>query len=289
LYKADMDIFRHDRKDGRAGGGVLLYCKSKLKAKQLTEIESLTRIECIIVRLSLSKHQNIVVVNAYRPPGSPVQWFADFRMLLAKLVSFNNFIVAGDYNIDLMSASSNRRTAQIILNSINCIVPRVFPTRIATIMRRGRQQTSSSCLDIIASSLPSREYKISKITTFGASDHLPIESTLLFEGSNQTSIQPRCWKRKFSNMTEAAVAEFFSTRSTQLDDVLATTDPNVAVDKLESILSDALDFISPLQPQKHSVVSGRAGWESVSLRQSRKKTTSLAKKGHSQPIAPQCF
>ena len=98
-----VDGFNFERKDreGKSGGGILVYLSQSLNYKRRTDLEG--EIETIWLEISLPNSKPILYCSAYRPPSAPVAWID----LLTKQIehascSDNEIIISGDMNINIM-------------------------------------------------------------------------------------------------------------------------------------------------------------------------------------------
>ena len=91
--------FRYDR--NRYGGGILVYVKHGVPAKELKEYQLPDDIECGFVEINIKK-KKWLLANIYRPPSQGERYF--FRELGKALdhfsTKFEDFILMGDFNTD---------------------------------------------------------------------------------------------------------------------------------------------------------------------------------------------
>lgn len=105
LSDSQNDIHRHDRGDGRRGGGSLILTSRKLEARRRLEWE-LDDIECVWITIdsrTLKSTRSLHLATIYLPPdenlGHHVKVFAD---TLNNIIAYNPddlFMVCGDFNL----------------------------------------------------------------------------------------------------------------------------------------------------------------------------------------------
>lgn len=134
----EFNFFRHDR--GSRGGGVGLYIKSKFQAEVLeVAFDTSPYLEHLWVKVSF-KRQEFIFGVIYRPPAESVtDCIAALDNLLPVIVSqFDNVIILGDVNVDLLN-TSNKLTSCFEAYGLSEIVKQ--PTRVTS--------TSSTLIDQI--------------------------------------------------------------------------------------------------------------------------------------------
>ena len=104
---------------------------------------SVLNVACCI---TACKFHRVVIVSIYRSPSTPFNdFFTDFYRVLSDLSSYvNSIIVAGDFNIDLISDSSMKTRYMNILSDFNLVQHIDGPSRVC--------HSSSSLIDHVSSS-----------------------------------------------------------------------------------------------------------------------------------------
>ena len=89
--------FRRDR--NRYGGGLLVYIKEHIPAKILVNNDLANDIEGIFIELNF-KNDKWLLFCTYNPPSQcPSYYFAEVgRVLDSYLISYNRYILVGDFN-----------------------------------------------------------------------------------------------------------------------------------------------------------------------------------------------
>lgn len=157
-------------RDGR-GGGVALYIDNALSFTERADLTNNynSNFECIFVEISDATFGNKVVGAVYRPPGCDI---AQFRLGFDSVLhtikhNTTEYIIAGDFNIDLLKHESHPDTASFIDNlyshSFTPLIVR--PTRFS--------ETSSTLIDNILTNKPNDTF-ISGVFISDISDHLPV-------------------------------------------------------------------------------------------------------------------
>lgn len=88
-------------RDGRRGGGVLVYVESAW----LCEVKELSFLEAETMMITAQDKELLFVILAvYRPPAKDIKVFLDeLEYTLQKLDKHDNVILVGDFNIDILS------------------------------------------------------------------------------------------------------------------------------------------------------------------------------------------
>ena len=93
--KEEYCVFRHDR--DKLGGGIALVIKSSLLP---TKINICSRIEVVAVHITLP--EPATVISVYRPPTTPIPWFARQLTEILSDIKGTNVLVVGDFNEDIL-------------------------------------------------------------------------------------------------------------------------------------------------------------------------------------------
>lgn len=82
-----------------------MFVRSDLASRQRSDLETKS-IECISIELNLGRDKWLIM-GAYKPPSMKPETFShDFQKCLDKVyVSFENFILLGDLNFDMLDMS----------------------------------------------------------------------------------------------------------------------------------------------------------------------------------------
>lgn len=114
----------------RTGGGVAVFARSHIKCCKLST-RAFGSFEHLTIQINLNNH-NYNFVILYRPPNSSSAGFLDdFASFLETLYALpSNFIICGDFNIQIDSANSFSRQFLDLLDSWNLQQHISFPTHI---------------------------------------------------------------------------------------------------------------------------------------------------------------
>ncbi|XP_059046034.1 uncharacterized protein LOC131841730 [Achroia grisella] len=137
-------LIRNDRTN-KGGGGVAIYLRSHIPYKVIASSASEYRgtAEFLFIEVGF-KGSRVAIVVVYCPPQ--LNYFTDFDAVLDQLsTSFNEIIIMGDFNTNLMNDSIHTRKLKNILNSADLSILPLKPTH-------HNIDTEDSWLDIICTS-----------------------------------------------------------------------------------------------------------------------------------------
>ena len=105
LHISGYQIVRRDR--NRHGGGVLMYIREVIRVETNAN-NQYPNLEIVTVTLRFGSFKSCLSL-CYRPPSSTVEIFNDLTgyLELVNLTQFSNYILLGDFNVDMASASSS--------------------------------------------------------------------------------------------------------------------------------------------------------------------------------------
>ena len=160
-------LVRLDR--DRHGGGIIMYVNSSLSFSILSQVPEL---EFLAISIS-SIFGKFCVALAYRPPStSSIHYFNSLNCILSGLNTnlHKYFVFLGDLNTDTShnTFSSSDLSATLELFGLH-LVP-TGPTRVT--------DTTSTTLDIIATSAPDNVLNCSVVSNLGTSDHFSLFTTI---------------------------------------------------------------------------------------------------------------
>lgn len=151
-----------------SGGGVVILSKAGLigkhiNSKTIDELCEEKLFECCVAKFNV-QNLNFLLVGIYRKPQFNNKEFFNRLNTLIEFISTKGkyFILAGDFNVDLLKNSKESKELKSILirHGMNAMVD--FPTRVTAM--------SESCLDNFLTNINKNELKISGIIT-SLSDH----------------------------------------------------------------------------------------------------------------------
>ena len=162
----------HCGRSSGVGGGVSVYCDSKLRDQQLANFSFVSdSIEVCTVKVNIF-NRALIIVAVYRPPAASVTDFIDSltNILNNTDVSSNEIILTGDINLNLIdSGDSNLEVANFVnsMFSLNFLPLITKPTRFP----EGNQRGQPSLLDHMCYNRCSSVD--SGILLYNVTDHLP--------------------------------------------------------------------------------------------------------------------
>ena len=164
------NIARKDRKSGeRASGGTLIYFSENLNGYERDNLKVSIELETCWVDITVNS-QKLLIGCLYRPPGTNVSFYDKLKTLIEPTwIKRNNFMLLGDFNIDLLSKGNNTEDSEeppyrfrMLLNMFSMKNVIKKPTRIS-----GNTKT---LIDLIITSDTSK-IKYSGSYDSGCSDH----------------------------------------------------------------------------------------------------------------------
>lgn len=155
-------------------GGTAIYCKEDLKCTDRQDYNSLSIpnvIECCAASLYM-ENCKMLIICIYRPNTPPladvVQFLECLREIFERCLSeTSDYILVGDFNLDILSSSSDVREFLSLLENFNVRITNFKPTR----------PVSGSCIDNVFTSLSGN----TNVVEYHISDHsgLKFISTLI--------------------------------------------------------------------------------------------------------------
>ena len=101
LITADGFNFERRDREGKSGGGILVYVSQLLNYKRRPDLEG--EIETVWLEVSLPNSKPILYCSAYRPPSATVAWIDLFTKQIERASCCGNeIIISGDMNINLL-------------------------------------------------------------------------------------------------------------------------------------------------------------------------------------------
>lgn len=101
---AGYKIARNDRKDGRKGGGSVIYFADHLDAYERSDINSHVSLEASWIDITI-KSQKLLIGSIYRPPDSST-FLTNFASTIDRIwLRRSNIILLGDFNFNLLASN----------------------------------------------------------------------------------------------------------------------------------------------------------------------------------------
>ena len=185
LSLQNFDIVRRDR--NRQGGGILIYVNNRYSHSLVfsgsDDLELIVlNVKCLFFKVALGLF--------YRPPSSSNSIFDTLRTVLCSHINMallSNFILLGDFNVDVLNASHPLLPKLRALSSSLCLKQVVSePTHIVS-------EIPTSLIDLIYLSVPSSVLSCVTIPPLANSDHLGL---CLSISAGQRKTAPKASSRK---------------------------------------------------------------------------------------------
>lgn len=158
-------------------GGTLILCKNTHTLIELQQCTNLTidkHFECTAAKFS---HSKIIIVSVYRTPDGDLNVFFDQLIAVLELIKhYQEIIICGDFNIDILKESQVKQQLLLILNMHNIKATIHTPTRIT--------HNTATAVDNILTNVNQTDYVATTFHT-GLSDH--DAQTILVKRSNLTN------------------------------------------------------------------------------------------------------
>ena len=127
----------HVSRDNRTGGGVAAYIKNCYNVTLLSDLDKYDTFEHVTFKInSISKNTDVIISVIYRPPNTSLASFnTDFFQFLEQLNYYSNkntnFLLAGDFNINILNQAENLTVKFLDNMYANNLIPTInLPTRI---------------------------------------------------------------------------------------------------------------------------------------------------------------
>ena len=138
---------RHDRQDGRTGGGSLIYIKESLAYSTLPDIDNLFshNIDSTWIKIKTKSKQHIIIGSIYRPPkaNNVSSFFESLEAALThRSLKTSSIVLLGDYNINWFSDNTKKTQINDIMTPLNIEQIIYGSTNI-------NPNGSCSCIDLI--------------------------------------------------------------------------------------------------------------------------------------------
>lgn len=222
----------------RKSGGVSLYVHERLNSVLRTDLTySENAIESVFAEIK-TPTKNVLVGEIYRRPKSNIHSFMEkLSDILTTACSENKLcILAGDFNLDLLTCSTTMQEFVGLLNSKLFFCVTTKPTRVTA--------TSATILDHIWTNEINRS-KTNGIIYSDITDHFPIFSYISLNNNLKSSETKVIEYREFSPANIDKLREQLSQVSWDL--VYSALNPEVAYENFETIISASFNKFLPLK------------------------------------------
>nr|XP_027221625.1 uncharacterized protein LOC113813764 [Penaeus vannamei] len=222
----------------KKSGGVSLYVHERLNSVLRTDLTySENAIESVFAEIK-TPTKNVLVGEIYRRPKSNIHSFMEkLSDILTTACSENKLcILAGDFNLDLLTCSTTMQEFVGLLNSKLFFCVTTKPTRVTA--------TSATILDHIWTNEINRS-KTNGIIYSDITDHFPIFSYISLNNNLKSSETKVIEYREFSPANIDKLREQLSQVSWDL--VYSALNPEVAYENFETIISASFNKFLPLK------------------------------------------
>ena len=255
-YQLLHDI-RKDREKDR-GGGVGIFIKSSIRAKQLP-VKHFTSFEHTIVKIPLVRKGTLYLICIYRLQFVATATFIDevAELFDQYVVPYEDFVIAGDLNLHMETEAlyASKFKELICLYDVKQHI--VNPTHV-----------KGHTLDLIIT--PNKEHYISniRVTEIDLSHHFLIDFNILAQKELplMKTVTYRC-------LRDVDMEKFRNDVQERLGALPVTNDLSVKVNDYNSVLKDIVNLNAPMKTSKLKIVE-KAPWfdrEYSDLRKQRRK------------------
>ena len=195
IFIDSFNFFRKDRSETqrKSGGGLILYFRHSLNLQRRCDLEC-SNIESLWAEVTLPNSKSFLICTVYRPPDACSEWIDLFEKEVSVAQTTGlEFLLMGDFNIDMSSCSNNKWLSLIQLFDLSQLITE--PTRIT--------KSTSSIIDHAYTSDLGNITK-SFVSPYAMSDHFPVCFTRKVSGkipkADHIKTSYRCFK-KFDETT----------------------------------------------------------------------------------------
>ena len=248
-----------------ASGGTLLYISKSLNYinRQDLNLYKSKELETTFIEVILPKRErNLIVGTIYRHPCMDTdefntQYLPKLLSSITKEIKHKDFILMGDFNIDLLNYSFDNKVAEFLdkMYSSSLLPLITHPTRIS--------KTSQTLIDNIFSTIISDESKTGNITTV-ISDHfcqfvsLPI--------SEKTDNDKEQYGRNFRNLNKGQASQDINNINWAYFLELGKRSPNLSLEKYLTQMNSIIDKHLPLKKlSKQDILQREKPWMTKGL------------------------
>ena len=267
-------------------GGLITYVRNNISVKKQENYNKFQYWEGLFIDIEDSNKNKIKLGNIYRPPKGNnnhraiESFLQEFCPVINNLDHQNhNFILAGDFNIDLLKVNINGKYQEFydFITEHNMLPNILLPTRLskrnATLIDNIFSKNSNSCNPVQTG-----------ILVHKLSDHLPTMSAINFNTNvnhiNKKQIQFRAFT---GNATRDFLEDLHNTNWDSIFDNNINADPQITYDQKFSIkLDDMINKHFPLKKKKFNKYKHKkTKWITQDILNKIKHRDMLYKKVHS--------
>lgn len=229
---------RNDRCDTKRGGGIIIYVINDLKCKVLhksTTIDEQNRYKCVpefLLLEILSGRDKLLLASIYRPPQSSYPYEFE-EIVLESFISYENLVIIGDLNIDLVKIEGESARLKGFVTSSNLHILPFKPTH--------NLEKSSSWIDhcIVDCGEKCLEHGQLGVSFLSAHDLVYVEYNIQVINNNETrmltyrsfkdfSLNNYLWELGTKNWEEVFLSETIDEKVSVMNDLIVSTLDNHA-------------------------------------------------------------
>ncbi|KAK3107876.1 hypothetical protein FSP39_024162 [Pinctada imbricata] len=231
------DFERKDR-DGKSGGGLLVYISKFVQYKRRRDFEQ-GHIETIWLEVVIPNTKSIFLCSAYRPPSAPTSWIEYLSDEITSACSCNNneIILCGDFNIDYLNDPPRYWTNALEQFEFTQVIDK--PTRVT--------DKSATLIDHIYTNKPENFHEI-KVPFIAISDHYPVCVTRKTSCEKSPKRHYSIQYRDFKHFDEQHFLRQLA--SSDLHQIESVMDPNAALTKFYDIFLKVLNANAKIKTKR---------------------------------------
>lgn len=262
-----FSIYRRDR-NGRTGGGVLIYVNNALNHRRRTDLED-SELEVIWLDVCPFKSKrSLLFAGVYRPPSYSQEMDQKLERNIESAYFLNKeLIMTGDFNVNFIENQKFKK---------HRLIRSILSMNFKQLVESTTRPISNSCLDHVYSNRPER---IRNTITYnsGLSDHIPVLCIRLYKNISSNCVSTPC-TITYRDMKRFNEKEFSTTlKETPWDTAFVFDDLDDVLNSWESLFNIALDTNCPWR-QKRVAKDKQAQWMTKAVIKQLEKRDTLLKK-----------
>ena len=192
LLQIDGFSFERKDRDGKSGGGLLLYISNSINYKRRPDLEVGNNIESIWTEIAYQNSKPILVCTAYRPPSAPRSWITEFAREIDRASSCDNeLLILGNFNICHLKEVPRYWTHALEEFDLSQVI--LTPTRVT--------DKTNTLIDLVYTNKPQNICEV-KVPVIALSDHYPVCVTRSISKNTTKKKHIEIKYRDFNNFDE---------------------------------------------------------------------------------------
>lgn len=226
-------------------GGVMIFVRDGFNFGNVDYIDKQSmemHIEVCSIVFTVSNIKYFLL-NVYRPPSGCIHAFVNSLSFILKSVydKYNYVIICGDFNIDYLSDSLERKLLLDLIDSFNLFCQNNKPTRIFT---NKTGVTSVSKIDYFLTNF-NQQFYTEKVVNYNIGDHLGSEVTFSIGIENELELPNRFVSRRDVSKENLRQLNLYLKSERFLDMYECTDDIDTVFYSFASSFSYAIDLYCP--------------------------------------------